>query len=47
MPFKKITKGEYKGKYRQIRTGEIWTLAQIAAYHIAKKLNERKRNSKT
>ena len=36
MPFRKITKGKNKGKYKS-PSGRVWTKEQIAAYHAKKK----------
>jgi len=35
MPFKKITKGKNKGKYKS-PSGRIWTFAQMKAYYAKK-----------
>jgi len=36
MPFKKITKGKNKGKYKS-PSGRVWTAAQMRAYYANKK----------
>lgn len=35
MPFKRITRGPNKGKYRS-PSGRVWTAKQIRAYHTKK-----------
>jgi len=36
MPFKRITHGKNKGKYKS-PTGRVWTKAQMRAYYAKKK----------
>lgn len=36
MPFRKITRGKDKGKYKS-PSGRVWTLAQVRAYYARKR----------
>jgi len=36
MPFKRITHGKNKGKYRSPRSGKIYSFKQVKAYYATK-----------
>ena len=45
MPFKKITKGKDKGKYKS-PSGRKWTKAQIKLYYATDKFRKRPKRKK-
>ena len=42
MPFKKITSGKNKGKYKS-PSGKVWTLKQVKAYYATKGFKKKRK----